>query len=270
MDNRVESSYVFNISGDNSDESPAMPSWLSPSDSSSSPCSSASSSSIGMNSDDDGEKSSEDGGDDTGDNEVESPYKGSLEMMESLEQVLPVRKGISKYYNGKSKSFTNLKEEASSALTSSSSMKDLVAKPENPYSRRRRNLLCHQIWENNSNSKTTPRGGISKKHVMSSSRSALTLAMAVMTGGEGSSSGSGGDSSPGSSPTTSGSPPRQRHHHHHQMVKLPPLYPRSQGSFSNLTSSQSSLGFCAWRSYSVADFPRCFPATASGIGFNDS
>lgn len=176
------------------------------------------------------------------------------------------RKGISKYYNGKSKSFTNLAAGAASALTSSSSMKDL-AKPENPYSRRRRNLLCHQIWENN---KTTPRGGISKKHVMSSSRSALTLAMAVAAGvmtGEGSSS--GGDSSPGSSPTTSGSPPRQRHHQQHQMVKLPPLYPRSQGSFGNLTSSQSSLGFCAWRSYSVADFPRCFPATASGIGLNE-
>ncbi|AED92959.1 hypothetical protein AtNW77_Chr5g0105791 [Arabidopsis thaliana] len=257
------------LSGDNSDESPVMHTWFSPSpspsDSSSSPSSSASSS-IGRNSDD-GEKSSEDGGDDAGENEVESPYKGPLEMMESLEQVLPVRKGISKYYSGKSKSFTNLTAEAASALTSSSSMKDL-AKPENPYSRRRRNLLCHQIWENN---KTTPRGGISKKHVMSSSRSALTLAMAVAAGvmtGEGSSS--GGDSSPGSSPTTSGSPPRQLHHHQHQMKKLPPLYPRSQGSFGNLTSSQSSLGFCAWRSFSVADFPRCFPATASGIGFNDS
>ncbi|ESQ42152.1 hypothetical protein EUTSA_v10014420mg [Eutrema salsugineum] len=256
---RVES-YVFNFSGDNLDQSS--------SESFSSPSSSASSS-IGRNSDDEEEfhgngKSSEDGGDDVGENEAESPYKGPLDLMESLEEVLPVRKGISKYYNGKSKSFTNLAEEAASALTSSSSMKDL-AKPENPYSRRRRNLLCHQIWENN---KTTPRGGISKKHIMNSSRSALTLAMAVAAGvmtGEGSLS--GGDSSPGSSPTTSGSPPRQRHHHH-QM--LPPLYPRSQGSFGNLKSSQSSSGFCAWRSYSVADFPRCFPSTASGVGSNDS
>ncbi|CAN8252520.1 unnamed protein product [Cochlearia groenlandica] len=174
--------------------------------------------------------------------------------MESLEQVLPIRKGISKYYNGKSKSFTSLVEEAESALTSSSSSVKDLAKPENPYSRRRRNLLSHQIWENN---KTTPRGGISKKHIMSSSRSALTLAMAVaagvMTVGEGSSSSSGGDSSssPGSSPTNSGSPPRQRHHHHHHKM-LPPLYPRSQGSSS----------FYAGRSYTVADFPRCFPATA--------
>lgn len=250
---RVEA-YVFNFSGENSDQSPSY--------SSSSPSSSASSS-IGRNSDDGG-KSSEDGGE----NEVESPYKRPLEMMDSLEQVLPVRKGISKYYNGKSKSFTNLAAgAAASALTSSTSMKDL-AKPENPYSRRRRNLLCHQIWENN---KTTPRGGISKKPIMNSSRSALTLAMAVAAGvmsNEGSSSGE--DSSPGSSPTTSGSPPRQRHHQHQMM--LPPLYPRSQGSFGNLTSSQSNslAGFCAWKSYSVADFPRCFPATASGIGLDGS
>ena len=172
------------------------------------------------------------------------------------------RKGISNYYSGKSKSFTNL-AAAASALTSSSSMKDL-AKPENPYSRRRRNLLCHQIWEN---SKTTPRGGISKKHVMSSSRSALTLAMAVAAGvmaREGSSS------SGSSSPTTSGSPPRQRHGS--QMMMLPPLYPsQSRESFGDLKSSQSSsLGFCAWRSYSVADIPRCFPATASGVGSSDS
>ena len=235
---RVES-YMFNFTGDQS--------------SSESFSSSSASSSIGRNSDDEEElhgegKSSED--------EAESSYKGPLDLMESLEEVLPVRKGISNYYSGKSKSFTNL-AAAASALTSSSSMKDL-AKPENPYSRRRRNLLCHQIWEN---SKTTPRGGISKKHVMSSSRSALTLAMAVAAG-EGSSS--GGDSSQGSSP----SPPRQRHH----MMMLPPLYPsQSRESFGDLKSSQSSsLGFCAWRSYSVADIPRCFPATASGVGSSDS
>ncbi|CAH8390825.1 unnamed protein product [Eruca vesicaria subsp. sativa] len=173
-------------------------------------------------------------------NEAESSYKGPLDLMEALEEVLPVRKGISNYYNGKSKSFTNL--EAASTLASSSSMKDL-AKPENAYSRRRRNLLCHQIWESN---KTTPRGRISKKHIMSSSRSALTLAMAVAAG-EGSSSGR--DSSSG-----------------RQMV-LPPLYPRSQGSFGNMKSS----GFYAWRSYSVADIPRCFPATTTnGIGSTDS
>ncbi|CAH8383274.1 unnamed protein product [Eruca vesicaria subsp. sativa] len=245
---KIDESYMFNFSGDQSS-------------SESFSSSTSASSSIGRNSDDDEEgKSSE--------NEAESSYKGPLDLMESLEEVLPVRKGISNYYNGKSKSFTNL-AAAASALTSSSSMKDL-AKPENPYSRRRRNLLCHQIWEN---SKTTPRGGISKKHVMSSSRSALTLAMAVAAGvmaREGSSSSSGGDSSPGStSPTTSGSPPRQRRES--QMMKLPPLYPsRSRESFGDVkSSSQSSSGVCAWRSYSVADISRCYPATGCGIGSSD-
>ncbi|CAN7121772.1 unnamed protein product [Brassica rapa subsp. narinosa] len=229
---RVES-YVFDISGDSLYQSSSSESVASPSSSS------AASSSIGKNSDDEEDFHGGEGEE----NEAESTYKGPLALMESLEEVLPVRKGISSFYNGKSKSFTNLAAQAASALTSSSSMKDLVAKPENPYSRRRRNLLCHQIWENN-NKKTTPRGGISKKHVMSSSRSALTLAMAVAAG-EGSSS--GGDSSQGSSP----SPPRQRHHQT-MMMMLPPLYPRSQGSVGNLKSSQSSLEFCALRSYSVA------------------
>lgn len=236
---------MFDISGDSLYQSSSSESLSSPSSSS------AASSSIGKNSDDEEDFHGGEGEE----NEAESTYKGPLDLMESLEEVLPVRKGISSFYNGKSKSFTNLAAEAAKALTSSSSMKDL-AKPENPYSRRRRNLLCHQIWENN-NKKTTPRGGISKKHVMSSSRSALTLAMAVAAG-EGSSS--GGDSSQGSSP----SPPRQRHH----MMMLPPLYPRSQGSIGNLKSSQSSLEFCALRSYSVADISRCFPA--SGLGSSDS
>ncbi|KAF8047883.1 hypothetical protein N665_2785s0005 [Sinapis alba] len=226
-------SYVFNISGDHLYQS-SFESFSSPS-----------SSSIGRNSDDD----------DGEDSEAESQYKGPLDLMEALEEVLPVRKGISNYYNGKSKSFTNL-GAASSALASSSSIKDL-AKPENPYSRRRRNLLCHQIREN---SKTTPRGKILKKQfIMGSSKSALTLAMAVAAGEV---SSSGGDSSTGTSPTTSGSPPRQ--------MMLPPVYPRSQGSFGKMKFSQSSTVFSAWRSCSVADIPRCFPATANGIGSTKS
>ncbi|CAH2065496.1 unnamed protein product [Thlaspi arvense] len=101
--------------------------------------SSSSSSSIGKDSDDD----------EGGDNEAESPYKGPLDMMESLEEVLPIRRGISKFYNGKSKSFKNLMDFESSP------MKDL-GRPENHYSRRRINLLSHRICNH---------GGISKKPV---------------------------------------------------------------------------------------------------------
>ncbi|XP_015572921.1 protein OXIDATIVE STRESS 3 LIKE 2-like [Ricinus communis] len=91
--------------------------------------SSSSSSSIGRNSDEDsGEES-----------EVQSSIRGPLHSMGALEEVLPIKKGISKFYNGKSKSFTSL-ADASSA----SSVKDFV-KPENPYTRKRKNLLARNI-----------------------------------------------------------------------------------------------------------------------------
>ncbi|OAP02421.1 hypothetical protein AXX17_AT3G37350 [Arabidopsis thaliana] len=99
--------------------------------------SSTSSDSIGENSDDD----------EGGENEIESSYNGPLDMMESLEEALPIKRAISKFYKGKSKSFMSLSE------TSSLPVKDLT-KPENLYSRRRRNLLSHRICS---------RGGISKK-----------------------------------------------------------------------------------------------------------
>ncbi|CAN8244267.1 unnamed protein product [Cochlearia groenlandica] len=217
-------SYVFDFSGDDFDQSPSDSSSSSPS----------SSSSIGKNSD---------GEEDAGENEAESLYKGPLDMIQSLEQVLPFRKGISKFYNGKSKSFTNLTEEVTSSSTSSSSSVKDLAKPENPYSRRRRNLLSHKI---------SPRGGISKKRVLNSSRSVLTLAIT----GDGSSL--DGDSSPESSLTVSESPPSRR------KSVLPPLYPRSKGYFGNLKSSR----LCAFDS--VNGFPRCFPATASGVGYKES
>ncbi|XP_010535750.1 PREDICTED: uncharacterized protein LOC104810954 [Tarenaya hassleriana] len=223
--------------------------------------SSSSSSSIGTNSDDeedeDGAKSSSEGGD-SGENAAESPYKGPLDMMDSLEEVLPIRRGISKFYSGKSKSFTSLAEAATS-------VKD-ITKPENPYSRRRRNLLSHHMWENRTHRSCSHRGGggICKKPITSAGKSSLAMAMAaaeMMSSGEDSSSGSG------SSPTASGSPPRVSH-----LRVLPPLHPRSKGSFGNLTTSPSpgrGGGFCAWRSYSVVDLPRCFPAAAGG-GSGDS
>ncbi|KAJ0265908.1 hypothetical protein HA466_0021210 [Hirschfeldia incana] len=96
----------------------------------------SSSSPIGKKSDDEG-----------GENEAESPYKGPLDMMESLEEVLPIRRGISKFYKGKSKSFMSLNN------IESLSVKDL-GRPDNLYSRHRRNLLRHQLCI---------RGGISKK-----------------------------------------------------------------------------------------------------------
>lgn len=53
-------------------------------------CSSSATSSIGRNSDLSG-RSTTDGDDDGDDNEVQSAYNGPLDMMNSLEEVLPVR-----------------------------------------------------------------------------------------------------------------------------------------------------------------------------------
>lgn len=130
------------------------------------------SSSIGKNSDL-SDNSVEKSGDDE---EVQSSYKGPLDAMEALEQVLPIRKGISRFYNGKSKSFASLAD-----ASSSSSIKD-IAKPDNAYMRKRRNLLaCSLAWDNKTRGPSlrgSHGGGISKR-VTGSSRTTLALAVAM-------------------------------------------------------------------------------------------
>ncbi|KAI3454184.1 hypothetical protein Pfo_010847 [Paulownia fortunei] len=128
------------------------------------------SSSIGKNSDL-SENSMEKSGDGE---EVQSSYKGALDAMEALEEVLPIRRGISRFYNGKSKSFASLAEASSSP-----SIKDLV-KPDNPYTRRRRNLLaCSLTWDKNRSSSLRSNGGGISKRVTSSTRTTLALAVAM-------------------------------------------------------------------------------------------
>lgn len=98
------------------------------------------SSSIGRNSDCDCSLA---GGEERGEAEVQSSYKGPLETMDALEDSLPIRRGISKFYCGKSKSFAVL----SDAMAKLSSGKEL-GKPENPYSRKRKKLLSlTSRWE---------------------------------------------------------------------------------------------------------------------------
>ncbi|KAG8375767.1 hypothetical protein BUALT_Bualt10G0134500 [Buddleja alternifolia] len=123
--------------------------------------------------------------------EVQSSYKGPLDAMEALEEVLPisrvdvplpfkheafVRRGISRFYNGKSKSFASLADTSSS----SSSIKDL-SKPDNAYIRKRRNLLaCNLVWDKTRSSplRGNVGGGISKR-VTGSGRTTLALAVAM-------------------------------------------------------------------------------------------
>lgn len=90
-------------------------------------------------------------------------------MIDGLSGVMDVR-GISKFYDGKSKSFTSLADAGSTP-----SVKD-IAKPENAYTRRRRNLM----WEKSRNYPLrSNNGGISKRTTISSSRSTVTLAFAI-------------------------------------------------------------------------------------------
>ncbi|KAK8503205.1 hypothetical protein V6N13_025964 [Hibiscus sabdariffa] len=177
------------------------------------------SSSIGRNSDDVSGRSS-DGGDCDGD-EVQSPYKDDLNTMDSLQQVLPMRRGISSFYNGKSKSFTSL-ADASSAK----SIKE-IAKPENAYTRRRRNLLAiNHLWDKNRNN---------KRLIRPISSSASTLALAVALSSSESISSSSDDS------TSTSSPP------------LPPLHPQTRTP----PPSSSGRDLSNWRSFSLADVREC-------------
>ncbi|XP_031123371.1 uncharacterized protein LOC116026063 [Ipomoea triloba] len=194
---------------------------------------SSSTSSIGKNSDL-SEGSLEEKSDDT--EEVQSPLKSPFHSIHPLEEALPIRQGISRFYNGRSKSFTTLRE-----ASSSSSIKEL-AKPENAYIRKRRNLLaCALYLDNNGKAKSSPfryhgGGGISKKGA-NYSKTSLALATAMTC----SSASSNDETILRSSPAIS---------------RLNPLFKGCQGNAlpSSPHSLQQSL---AWRSFSLADLQQC-------------
>ncbi|KAJ7958415.1 MTD1 [Quillaja saponaria] len=208
--------------------------------------SSSSTSSIGRNSDLSSERSL--GDEDSGENEAESAYNGPLDMMDALEEVLPIRRGISEFYNGKSKSFTSLADASSSA----SSVKD-IAKPENAYSRKRRNLMAfNQVLDKNRSFPLKSIGGGISKRPISSSRS--TLALAVAMNNSESNSSLSEDSNSSSSPR---SPPL-----------LPPLHPQIRPSHNKGNGASSPLSqdrFCAWRSFSLADLQQCANAATTKL-----
>ena len=133
------------------------------------------------------------------------------------------RRGISRFYNYKSKSFTSLAEAASS-----SSIKEIV-KPENAYTRKRRNLLASNLMSRNS-SLGVCSGGISKssKRTITASQSTLALAVAMC--------------SAETSPSTSGDS-------NTSSLLTPP-------SFNKLGDH------AAWRSLSLADLQECATSAA--------
>ncbi|KAK4388682.1 hypothetical protein Sango_2205200 [Sesamum angolense] len=154
------------------------------------------SSSIGKNSDL-SESSLERSGDGE---EVQSSYKGPLDAMETLEQVLP------------------------SDASSSSSIKDL-AKPENAYMKKRRNMLA---WDKTRSSPLRGNGGGISKRIISSGKTTLALAVAM--------SNSEGEKQAGEC-NSAGS--------------LPVPVPYSRKDFSS------------WRSFSLADLQQCVSVAIS-------
>ena len=149
------------------------------------------------------------------------------------------RRGISNFYNGKSKSFTSLTE-----ASSSSNIKD-IAKAENAYTRKRRNLLAfNQVWEKNRNFPLKSHGGGISKRPLSSSRSTLAFAVAMSSSSSESISNSSEDSISRSPPLPS-SP-------------LPPRHPQSKSTKNSiLSSSPPQQNSSAWRSFSMVDLQQC-------------
>lgn len=166
--------------------------------------------------------------------------------------MLLCRRGISKFYNGKSKSFASLADAASSTT----SIKD-IAKPENAYIRKRRNLLaCSLAWDNNySKNRSSPLrsngGGVSKR-VVNSSRASLALAATMSSSGINNAKNENNGPCPN---ITSGSPSSL-------------LRTRLHSQFRDYLSNGSSVAsprqnFSAWRSLSLADLQHCVSVTAT-------
>lgn len=190
----------------------------------------SSSSSIGRNSDCSSSSES-----DSEEVVVQSSYKGPgpFDTMDSLEDSLPISsssigRGISKFYRGKSKSFTSLADAVAS------SAEDL-GKPDNPYNRKRKNLLaCSGIRDrNHSHSLRNRSSGCIPKRPTNSNRSTFSVALTV-------------------------SGPESNTSEEHES-RLPPLPPHGK---SSLNTSIPQCSFSS-RSFSLADLQEA--GTSSSI-----
>ncbi|XP_016482779.1 protein OXIDATIVE STRESS 3 LIKE 1 [Nicotiana tabacum] len=209
----------------------------------------SSSSSIGRNSDDSpaGRSSSDGGDDDVDGEEVQSPFKtgGGLDNLEALEEVLPVKRSISKFYAGKSKSYTSLADAASI-----SSVKEIV-KPEDAYTRKRKNLLAHNNFfgKNRNRIPSIGNGGMYKRPINSRSSSALAAAMSCSDSYNSSESLNSSPSSP--------------------CLALPPLPPQSRRYSNESSSSPPEQKFSPWRSFSLSDLQGAAAATPTLTGIKE-
>ncbi|XP_004239320.2 protein OXIDATIVE STRESS 3 LIKE 2 isoform X1 [Solanum lycopersicum] len=209
-------------------------------DRSSSFSSSSSSSSIGRNSDDSpaGRSSSDGDGE-----EVQSSFKpGGLDNLGTLEEVLPIKRSISKFYAGKSKSFTSLADAASI-----SSVKEIV-KPEDAYTRKRKNLLAHNNFFGKNRSYLPGMGnrGIYKRPINSRSSSALAASVSCSDSSE----------SLNSSPSS-------------PCLTRPPLPPQTRRYRNESSLSPPDRKLNAWRSFSLSDLQGAAAAAPSLMGIKE-
>ncbi|GJS25688.1 hypothetical protein Tco_0454320 [Tanacetum coccineum] len=187
---------------------------------------SSSSSSIGNNSDaSDGGGDSDD--DDVSGGEVQSLFKGSLNNLSDLENALPLKRGISTFYAGKSKSYTSLADAVSAP-----SIQDIV-KPEDAYNRKRKNMLAHTVLLDKPRNFAF-KSGISKRINNNHGSSAV-----------------GESSSLSSSPSGN----------------LPPLPARPKRLPTKESFPSSPRTFCSpWRSLSLSDLQHAAGSSSSVMG----
>ncbi|OAE29399.1 hypothetical protein AXG93_2090s1050 [Marchantia polymorpha subsp. ruderalis] len=138
------------------------------------PIVSSSSSSIGNRSEDSSGSVVSDV-DSPGDMEVESSLRGGSHSqlnLSSLESSLPIKRGLSRFWNGKAKSFAFLQDVSSLATLAD------LAKPENPYNKRRR--FSSGFGMRPSSPLSRPHtAGISKKPPSGTGKSCLAIAVAM-------------------------------------------------------------------------------------------
>uniref|UniRef100_A0A0D9VLT1 Uncharacterized protein n=1 Tax=Leersia perrieri TaxID=77586 RepID=A0A0D9VLT1_9ORYZ len=90
-----------------------------------------------------------------GDGEVQSSYRGPFDTMDALQEALPFRKRVSKFYNGKSESFAKLQD----SVIPSPPEKGLP--PENPSPRKRKGLLPFSFkWGKTQNKEVFPEDAV--------------------------------------------------------------------------------------------------------------
>lgn len=77
-------------------------------------------------------------GDEAGEEAESKPKDGAFGSLDSLEESLPVKRGLSNFFAGKSKSFASLADVATACARD-------VAKQENPFNKRRRLLMMSKM-----------------------------------------------------------------------------------------------------------------------------